>query len=330
MIIDVHAHFVPPSVIETLADRGLDFGINLVESEPGCHCCKFESGIQIRPFFDALTDVDIRLNEMSKVGIEHQVLSMWTDIFGYEMSASKGLAWHRLMNECLADVCEAHHGIFSWMASGPLQDAEKAARELERSMKAGAVGTIVATHVDHRNLGECNLDEFWSTCVELGAPVFLHPAQPIAPKRATKFALNQVVAYTNDTTLTVGSLISNGVLDRFPDLQLVLSHGGGSTPWLIGRFDRMYKATSHKITGTVAEQLPSAYLKQLYYDTILHHGSALRFLRDLVGVDRLLLGTDLPFPPGDPNPLKTLKEAEFSPGEMQKITDTNPRMLYKL
>ena len=330
MVVDVHAHFVPKSVVETLADRGQDFGIDLVESEPGCHCCRFDSGVQIRPFFDALTDVDIRLSEMDRGGLEHQILSMWTDIFGYEMPSDSGLAWHRLLNECLANLCEEHSEIFSWMASGPMQDAGKASRELERSIGAGAVGAIVATHIDHQNLGECNLDEFWSTCTKLDVPVFLHPAQPIAPQRATKFALNQVVAYTNDTTLTVGSLISNGVMDRFPDLRLVLSHGGGSTPWLIGRFDRMYYAAPHEITGTVAEKPPSAYLDQFYYDTILHNGQALRYLRELVGVDRLLLGTDLPFPPGDPKPLKTLEDAEFNSADIKKITDLNPRTLYRI
>lgn len=328
MAIDVHAHFVPSTVIETLVDHGADFGIDLVETEPGCHCCRFSSGIQIRPFFDALTHVEIRLDEMARIGLQHQILSMWTDIFGYEMPADKGLAWHRVMNECLANLCVIHSEQFSWMASGPLQDPAAAARELERSMADGAVGAIVGTHVDHENLGECELDEYWAACVELNSPVFLHPAQPIASKRAKKFALNQVVAYTNDTSLTVGSLISNGVLDRFPKLQLVLSHGGGSVPWLIGRFDRMHNAAPHKLTGTVAKKPPSFYLGQMYYDTILHHGPALRYLRDLVGVDQLVLGTDFPFPPGDPNPIKTLKDAEFAVADIERISEINPRRLY--
>jgi len=328
MAIDVHAHFVPSTVIETLADRGADFGIDLVESEPGCHCCRFSSGIQIRPFFDALTDVEIRLKKMEKAGLQHQILSMWTDIFGYEMPADKGLDWHRLMNECLANLCVIHSEQFSWMASGPLQDPAAAARELERSMAEGAVGAIVATHIDHENLGESELDEYWAACVELKSPVFLHPAQPIASRRAKKFALNQVVAYTNDTTLAVGSLISNGVLDRFPELQLVLSHGGGSVPWLIGRFDRMHSAAPHQLTGTVAEHPPSSYLGQMHYDTILHHGAALRYLRDLVGVGQIVLGTDCPFPPGDPDPLTTLKDAQFSAADIERIAEINPRALY--
>lgn len=329
-VIDVHAHMVPPDVVDTLAARGKDFGIDLVETEPGCHCCRFESGMQIRPFFDTLMNTDHRLGQMDGQGVDREVLSIWTDIFGYDLPAAKGALWHGALNDSLARHCDAHPDRFSWLASGALQDAALAARELERGMKSGAVGAIVASHVDGENLGECPLDEFWAACVELGAPVFIHPAQPVAPARAGRFALNQIVAYTNDTTLTVGSLISAGVMDRFPELEFILSHGGGSVPYLIGRFDRMHRAADPKATGNIAERPPSSYLTRFHYDTILHHGPALNYLRDLVGIDRMLLGTDLPFPPGDPDPLASLRNAAFSDADIERIADTNPRALFGL
>mgnify|MGYP003668138557 CR=1 FL=1 len=328
-VIDVHAHLVPPDIIETLATRGRDFGIDLVESDPGCHCCRFESGVQIRPFFESLTNAKDRLSEMDRQGVDREVLSIWTDIFGYDLPAAKGALWHEALNDSMARLCDSHAARFSWLASGPLQDAARAARELERGIKAGAVGAIVAAHVDGRNLGECPLDEYWAACVDLGAPVFIHPAQPIAPPRAERFALNQIVAYTNDTTLTVGSLISAGVMDRFPELEFILSHGGGSVPYLIGRFDRMHRAANPKTTGNLAKRAPSAYLSRFHYDTILHHGPALRYLRDLVGVERMLLGTDLPFPPGDPDPLTTLRDAAFTPADIERIADINPNALFR-
>lgn len=330
MAIDVHAHFVPPDVLETLADRGRDFGIDLVETEPGCHCCRFETGVQIRPFFDTILNVDLRLAEMDRQEIDKAVMTVWTDIFGTDLPAEKAEAWHRTLNDSLVGLCDAHAERFAWMASVPMQDAARAAKELERAMKAGAVGAIVSANVDNRNLGECPLDEFWAACVALNAPVFIHPTQPVAPPRAGKFALNQICAYTYDTTLTVGSMISNGVMDRYPALELILSHGGGTLPWLIGRFDRMYRASNHQALGITAEAPPSDYLKRFHYDTILHHGPALRYLRDLVGIERMLLGTDLPFPPGDPDPLRSLREAEFTEQEIRQIAETNPRKLLGL
>lgn len=328
MIIDVHAHFVPPSMLEGLEDRGRDFGVSLVEHEPGCPCCQFETGLTVRPFFEAILDIDMRLGEMDRQGVDREILTLWADIFAYELPADKGNAWHRHMNDHLARVADAAPERFSWMASGAMQDPAGAARELERCMANGAVGAMTATELRGENLGECDLDEFWSACVGLGAPVFLHPAQPVAPPRAGRFALNQVCAYTYDTTLSVGSLILNGVLDRFPGLHLILSHGGGSVPWLIGRFDRLYASAPQRVTGTVAAEPPSAYLPRLFYDTILHDPAALNYLAEKVGHDRLLLGTDLPFPPGDPDPLGSLRLAGFSEDQIQVIADSGPRSLF--
>lgn len=328
MTIDVHAHFVPPSILETLRDRGRDFGIDLVETEPGCHCCRFDSGLTIRPFFDRLLDIDARLAEIDRQGIDRQILTLWTDIFGYGLAPDKGRAWHVVMNDSLARLCDDHADRFWWMASAPLQDAAAASAELERCMAAGALGVIVSANIDDRNLGDCDLEEFWAACVALGAPVFIHPTQTTAPARARRYALNQICAYTYDTTLTVGSLISSGVLDRHPGLELILSHGGGALPYLIGRFDRMHEAADGAVTGNVAAKPPSAYLPRFHYDTILHDGAALRYLRDLVGVDRLLLGTDAPFPPGDPDPLATLRAAAFTDDEIDRIAEANPRKLF--
>ena len=330
MAIDVHAHFVPSAILQTLADKGRDFGVELVETEPGCHCCRFESGLTIRPFFDGLLDVEARLADMDRQGIDRQILTMWTDIFGYGLAADKGRAWHRLLNDSLARLCEGHGDRFAWMASAPLPDAAGAARELERCMTAGAVGAIISANVEERNLGEVDLDEFWAACTALSAPVFIHPTQATAPERARRFSLNQICAYTYDTTLAVGSLISSGVIDRHPGLELILSHGGGALPYLIGRFDRMHAAADGSVTGNVAAKPPSAYLPGFHYDTILHDGPALRYLRDLVGVERLLLGSDVPFPPGDPDPLATLRTARFTDAEIDRIAEVNPRELFAL
>ena len=128
-VIDVHAHLVPPDVIDTLAGRGKDFGIDLVETEPGCHCCRFESGMQIRPFFDTLTNTDHRLGEMDRQGVDREILSIWTDIFGYDLPAVKGALWHAALNDSLTGLCDTHGERFSWLASGALIAAMAASFE---------------------------------------------------------------------------------------------------------------------------------------------------------------------------------------------------------
>ena len=330
MTIDVHAHFVPPTMLETLDERGRDFGVSLVEREPGARCCVIEGGATIRPFFDAILDVEGRLAEMDRQTVDREILTLWADLFAYDLPADKGAVWHRHMNDHLAALVDRFPDRFSWMGSCPMQHQGAAVIELERCKSLGALGAIAATELRGQNLGEADLDEFWEACVSLEMPVFLHPSQPVPSPRARRFALAQICAYTYDTTLTAGSLISSGVLDRFPGLQIILSHGGGLLPWLIGRFDRMYRATQASSTGTVCRHAPSQYLERFHYDTILHDAAALGFLATRVGVKQLLLGTDLPFPPGDPDPFKSLRDVPFNAQEIQQIVEDNPRSLFDL
>lgn len=328
--IDVHAHFVPPAILETLAARGPELGITLVDKAAGARCCRFDDGLEVRPFLPGLLDMDARLAEMDGQRVQRQILSVWTDIFGYGLDGARCAAWHRILNDSIAELCAARPERFSWMASAPLVDAAAAARELERCVSGGAVGVIVSANVAARNLGETPLDEFWSVCETLDVPVFVHPSLPQPLPRAEKFSLNQICAYTLDTTLAVGSMIMGGTLDRFPKLRLLLSHGGGNLPYLIGRFDRMHDAADRNATGDKAENPPSAYLGRFLYDSILHSSEALLFLRGLVGAERILLGGDAPFPPGDPDPLGTLEKAGFDGDTIDLIAAVNPRREYRL
>ncbi|MBC7778830.1 MAG: amidohydrolase [Proteobacteria bacterium] len=331
MPIDVHAHYVPLDILEPLTTRAHDFGVSVVESPPGCRCLRFDDGLQIRPFFPKLVEpIPARLSDMDRCGVERQVLSIWADIFRYALPAVQGERWHRLLNDSLARLCARAPARFSWLASGALPDAARAARELERAVREhGAVGGVIAANVDGVNPGELALDEYWSSAQALGVPVFIHPAAPAPTPRTRLYALNQIAQYTFDTTLCIGSLIGAGVLDRFPRLELILSHGGGTLPWLIGRFDCMHRRMDRVGQQDVALQPPSHYLTRLSYDTILHEPAALRYLIDRVGADRVVLGSDDSFPPADHDPMATLRATGISAGEVEQIAETNPRRLFR-
>jgi aminocarboxymuconate-semialdehyde decarboxylase len=331
MVIDAHAHYVPPKIVERLREDGARYGISVVDQPPpACACLHFHYGLKCRPFFSRLLEpVHERLASMHKQGVDRQVIAGWVDVFGHGLNVEQGTDWHRLMNEQLALFCRQQPDHFSFLASGHMPDATCAARELEHAVRQqGAVGGIVACNIEGVNLGELPLDEYWAAACELGVPVFLHPTQPAPTPRTRKFALNQVVQYTFDTTLAVGSLIWSGVLDRFPQLQLMLSHGGGALPYLIGRFDVMHQR-SHT-ADIVAEQAPSEYLRRMFYDTILHEPQALRYLKEKVGIERMVLGTDDSFPPADRDPLGSLRGAGFAAAEIEQIASSNPARLFKL
>lgn len=332
MPIDVHAHYVPPSLVERLQREGSRYGVSVVETEPACHALHFAYGLRLRPFFAKLVEEPARrIASMAAAGIDREILSVWTDMHGHGLEIEQGTAWHRLLNESLAAFAQRHGSHFSILASAYLPDAARAARELEFAVhQLGAVGAVAATNVEGTNLGELPLDEYWAAAVELGVPVFLHPVQANPTPRTRRFALNPIVQYTVDTTLCVGSLIGGGVLDRFPALNLILSHGGGTVPYLIGRFDIMFERSDHAAAAITAAAPPSAYLRRMHYDTILHDARALRYLASRVGVERLVIGSDDSFPPADHDPLASLRGAGFSAEEIHRIGEGNPRRLFRL
>ncbi|HEY4858095.1 MAG TPA: amidohydrolase family protein [Xanthobacteraceae bacterium] len=328
MPIDVHAHYVPNRIIATLEERARDFGLSLVKTPPQC-AIHFDYGLKVRPFFQKLIEpVEQRLDGMAGQGVTSQVLSVWPDIFAYGLPGAAATRWHRLLNESLSQLCLRHPERFALFASVPLPHAAAAAREAEFAMKQlGAAGLVVAANIEGVNLGEVDLDEFWHAAVELEAPVFIHPVQAAPTPRTQKFALVQIAQYTFDTTLCVGSLIFSGVLDRFPGLQIILAHGGGTFPYLTGRFDCLHARMDRAAQGDVAAADPSAYVRRFHYDTILHSPMHLRWLAQAVSVENMLLGSDYSFPPADLDPVGTVRRAGFSDVETAKILDYNARAL---
>jgi aminocarboxymuconate-semialdehyde decarboxylase len=328
MPIDVHAHYVPQRIIATLEERASDFGVSLIKTPPQC-ALHFDYGLKVRPFFPKLIEpVNARLEGMAGQGVTCQVLSVWPDIFAYGLPSALAARWHRLLNESLSELCQQHPKEFALFASVPLPDAATAAREAEFAMKQlGAAGLVIASNVEGVNLGELNLDEFWQVAVALSAPIFIHPVQAVPTPRTAKFALVQIAQYTFDTTLCVGSLIFSGVLDRFPNLRLILAHGGGAFPYLLGRFDCLHARMDRAAQGDVAAAPPSAYARRFHYDTILHNPMQLRWLAEAVSVERIVLGSDYSFPPADLDPIGTVRKAGFSDMETAKILDYNAREL---
>jgi len=328
MVIDIHAHYVPAELIVAARSEGARLGVRLVEeaATPALH---FDYGFKVRPFFPQLIEpVAQRVAWLDVKKIDYQLVATWPDIYGYGLAPERCVAWHRVLNDTLAAWCVANAARFGFVASVPLPAADTAAAELGRAADMGAVGVMVPANIEGVNLGELALDPFWAKAQTLRLPVILHPVMAAPAPRAMKFALAQSVHYPFDTTLGIGSLIFSGVLDRFPRLELVLAHGGGAYPYLAGRLDIMHARMDRRAQGDVAARAPSEYLSVLAYDSIAHSPKSLRFLADLVGVDRLLLGTDYSFPPADLDPLASLRAASFDDAQVQAIACDNVRRIF--
>jgi aminocarboxymuconate-semialdehyde decarboxylase len=328
-VIDCHAHYVPPQLLEAISARGTEIGVRLVAANGAAPAVHFDYGFKVRPFFPRLIEpVAERRAWLDEQGIDLQIVGTWPDIFGYGLAADACSMWHRMLNDTLAQWCADHHDRFAWIASVPLIDADAAAKELERASGMGACGVIISSNVENTNIGELPLDPFWCKAEALGAAVLIHPVLVGPAPRATKFGLAQIAQYTFDTTLGIGSLLLAGVLDRFPKLKLVLSHGGGAYPYLAGRFDIMHRRMDRAAQADVAVELPSAYASRMVYDSIVHSPKTLRFLIDVVGLENVVLGTDYSFPPADMEPLTLLRAAGLSSAQTKAIGDVNPRRVF--
>ena len=327
-VIDIHAHYVPAELISLARSRGAQLGVRLVEdaATPALH---FDYGFKVRPFFPKLIEpVAPRVAWLDEKKIDYQLVATWPDIYGYGLAPEQCAAWHRALNDTLASWCSENAARFGFIASVPLTAANDAAAELARAAAIGAVGVMAPANVEGVNIGELRLDPFWATAEALRLPVILHPVMATPAPRAMKFALTQSVHYTFDTTLGVGSLLFSGVLDRFPRLELVLAHGGGAYPYLAGRLDLMHERMDRQAQGDVAARAPSEYLSLLAYDSIVHSPKSLRFLAELAGIERLLLGTDYSFPPADLDPLGSLRAAGFDGAQIQAIACDNVRRIF--
>lgn len=330
MPIDIHAHYIPSQLIAAITDRGAEIGVRLLTTNDGKPpAIAFDYGFKVRPFFPQLVEsAELRRASLDRQGLDRQFVATWPDIYGYGLARDACASWHRMLNDTLAEWCNAHADRFSFVASLPLTDAHDAAIELERAVGLGAVAAMVSANIQGTNIGECKLDPLWAVAQAQALPIIVHPVLAGAAPRAARFGLTQIAQYTFDTTLGIGSLIFSGVLDRFPTLSLILSHGGGAFPYLLGRFDVMHARMDRAGQGDVALMNPSAYANRIGYDTILHAPKALRFLADTVGIAQLALGTDESFPPADRDPLTSLKQAGFSAAEIEQIADGNPRRLF--
>lgn len=330
MPVDIHAHYVPRSLLSAVEARGTEIGVRLLRAaNEGPPTLAFDYGFTARPFFPQLIeDVAARRASLAQMGLDRQLVATWPDIYGYGLKPAACAAWHRVLNDTLGAWCDANRDCFSFVASVPLTNAADAAAELERALGLGAVGVMVPANVESTNIGELQLDPFWERAQALGLPVILHPVLTAPSPRAARFALAQIVQYPFDTTLGLGSLIFSGTLDRFPRLALVLAHGGGAFPFLAGRFDFMHERMDRSAQGNAARQKPSAYARRMSFDSIVHSPTALRFLIEVAGLETVVLGTDYSFPPAEPDPLGALNRAGLTAAEIEQVVEVNPRRIF--
>ena len=281
--IDIHAHCAVP---KALALMGHKLG-----------------GPGLRTDLDMATEVDLRLGMMDAQGIDMQALSINPNWYETERDAAQQIIV--LQNEALAEACATNPDRFVAFASVALQFPELAAAQLAEGVKKyGLRGAAIGGSVAGLEISDPKFNPFWAKAEELGVLVFIHPQGDGAPSQlGQRFKgngyLSNVIGNPLETTIALAHLIFEGTLDRYPGLKICGAHGGGFLPSYAGRFDLGCIVRPDLCTGGAhgpIKKTPTNYLKQLYYDTMVFTPEGLRHLVAEVGADRLMIGTDYPYP----------------------------------
>ena len=319
-VIDIHAHAVFAETLNSI--KGLGPEIGGTKDHPWFRVGDYKlEGVRYEntPFMD----INLRLEAMDELGVDYQVISPNPITYFHFIEATAATNYCKLHNDTMASAISNHTNRLGGFASLPMQDPEAASKELERCVtELGFLGAYIGTDFP-LGLGNTEMDIFYSTCVELDVPLFIHPAPqgingPYGDNRLDSFSLDLTVGFANDETAALGNLIFGGVLHRHPTLDVCIRHGGGNIPFLAGR---LALAAKNRHTSPDWIQEEGAFLNQLkliWFDNHVHQDASLRLLEEIVGNERQVLGTNfLGWDQPDRNSLKNIPS--FLAGNAKKL-----------
>lgn len=310
--IDVHTHILPETLPDFRKAPGGERFVRLEHQTPrGGRARMMVNGTVFREIESNSWDVEARLSECAKTGVGVQVLSTVPVMFSYWAEPDTALELARLLNDHIAGVVAGHPARFVGLGTIPMQSPDLAIRELERCMRdLGLAGVQIGSNVNGANLDSPELFPILEAAASLGAAVFVHPWEMAGRDRMARYWLPWLVGMPAEVSLAICSLIFGGVLERLPALRIAFAHGGGAFPGTIGRIAHGFEARPD-LCAVSNDVSPREYLRRIYVDSLVHEPLMLRYLVDLMGPDRIALGSDYPFPLGEARPGELIDACGF-------------------
>jgi len=296
MKIDIHSHFFPRITQAEAARLNPQRG-------PWLHTDGRQGQIMLgdkpfRPVHDVLWDPQRRIEHLDEQNLDIQVMCATPVMFGYDQPVEKALPWAQLMNDRALEMTAIAPNRLKVLAQVPLQKIDAACREASRAKACGHVGVQIGNHLGNHDLDEAGLVTFLQHCAVEDIPLLVHPWDMMGGERMKKWMLPWLVAMPAETQLGILSLILSGAFERLPpSLRICFAHGGGGFAFLLGRVDNAWR--HRDIVREDCPQLPSSYVKRFFVDSAVFDPGALRLLVDVMGADRVMLGSDSPFPLGE-------------------------------
>ncbi len=321
--IDTHTHIMPKYLPDFTKQFGYGEFIQLHHHEVG-KAWMMQGDKRFREILANCWDASIRIDEMQQHQVNQQVICTIPVLFSYWAQAQHGLIISQFLNDDIAATVNANPDKFIGLATLPMQDVSLAIKELERCMRLGFKGIQIGSNVNNKNLSEPEFCELWAACEELNAAILIHPWQMMGQEHMTKYWLPWLVGMPAEISRAACSLIFGGVLEKFKNLKVCLAHGGGSFLTTIGRIEHGWDCRPD-LVGIDNPINPRDYIKRFWVDSHVCDNDMLDYTIKMIGADRIMQGSDYPFPLGEAIPGELVRNAPISDEAKKMILGDAPK-----
>ena len=316
--VDIHTHIMPEHMPRWAEKFGYGGFIHLDHHKPCCARMMMDDKF-FREVMDNCWDPDSRIKDCQPFNVDVQVLSTIPVLFSYWAKPKDALDVSKFLNDHIADIVRRYPKKFIGLGTLPMQDPNLAVKELERCVnELGLAGVEIGSHINDWNLSDPEVFPVFEAAAELGASVFVHPWDMMGKSKMEKYWLPWLVGMPAETSLAICSMIFGGVFERLPDLKVAFAHGGGSFPATIGRIEHGYNVRPD-LCAIDNDINPKSYLGKFYLDSLVHDPKMLDYIVELMGADRIALGTDYPFPLGELEPGKLIESMPYDTQKMELL-----------
>ena len=321
MKIDIHTHIMPSVMPNWLQKFGYGEFIHL--EHRNCKACMIKGDKVFRELEVNCFDADVRLSEMDETDVTMQVLSTIPVLFNYWAKAKDGSETSRFFNDHIAETVVKNPYRFIGIGTVPLQDIDLAIKEMQRCVQVLKMpGLEIGSNINGVNLNDEIFFPFYEEAEKLGCALFVHPWEMMGEDQMQKYWLPWLVGMPAETSRAICSMIFGGVFKKFPKLRVAFAHGGGSFPITIGRVEHGFNVRPDLVA--IDNQVnPRDNIGKFWIDSLVHDANAMRYIVEVMGEDKICLGSDYPFPLGEHCPGKLIEEMKFTKDLTDKLLFKN-------